>query len=62
MILVFAKPAEPLVLPNITGNTGKESSNRVGTDDDRRERLLVEGAESQSQKNSGIHYKKREHM
>lgn len=51
MILVFAKPAEPLVLPNITGNTGKESSNWVGTDDDRRERLLVEGAESRSQKN-----------
>lgn len=50
MILVYAKPAEPLVLPNITGNTGKESGNQVGSDDDRGERLIVGGAESRSQK------------
>lgn len=38
MILVCANPTEPMVLPNTTGNTGEESGNQVGTDDDRRER------------------------
>lgn len=46
LILVYTKLGESLVLPNTSDNTGKESGNQVGTDDNQREGVLLRGTES----------------